>query len=215
MIAHDDIVQPPRVATWLVVLFTSAETEPVEGDLLEEFSNLASRSGAAVARRWYWSQALHSIVHLFTSAFRTAPGSTTAAVIAGFLLGRFLFPLPEKAIFAVLERYSVFDSHFDTYVAFATYGVAIAHVMTSMLVGCFVALIAQRKEMIATITLVVLLVGMTIAASLVWVTRGNAWILWSMLPWNFLDWLATLVGAAIIRSERSALKTRRSERETL
>jgi len=210
MTTHDGIVQPPRTATWLVVLFASEEKDSLQGDLLEEFSDLASRSGAALARRWYWRQALHSIVHLFTSAFRKAPYSTTAAVIAGFLLGRVLFPLPEKAIFAVLERYKVFDGHFDAYVFFATYGIAIAHVVTSMLIGCFVALMAPRKEMIATITLVVLLFGMTSAASLVGVARGNTSMLWSMLPWNFLDWLAMLVGAAIVRSQRSASRTLRS-----
>jgi len=58
MTTHDDMVQPPRTATWLVVMFASEEKDSLEGDLLEEFSDLAARSGAAVARRWYWRQTL-------------------------------------------------------------------------------------------------------------------------------------------------------------
>jgi len=200
----DGFVRPPRIATWLVALFASAEKESLEGDLFEEFSDLASRSGAAVARRWYWRQALQSIVHLSIAAFRATPYSTTAVVIAGLLLGRALFPLTEKGIFAVLERYRVFDTHFDAYVFFATDGLAAAHVVTSMIVGCCVAFTAKRREMMATITLVLLLFGMTCAALLVWVAKGNAFMLWSMLPWNFLDWFAMLVGAAIIQNKRTA-----------
>src|SRR5204862_5771919 len=41
-------VQPPRVAVWLLDLFTHYEqTESIPGDLLEEFSAVASRSGVA------------------------------------------------------------------------------------------------------------------------------------------------------------------------
>ncbi len=40
-----DFVQPPRVAVWLVGLFAPAEeSESITGDLVEEFSQLASRS---------------------------------------------------------------------------------------------------------------------------------------------------------------------------
>jgi hypothetical protein len=191
-------------------MFASAEKESLEGDLFEEFSDLASRSGAAVAQRWYWRQALQSIVHLGIGAYRAAPYSTTAVVIAGFLLGRVLFRLVENEIFAVLERYRVFDTHFGLYVFLTSDGLAAAHVATSMLVGCFVAFVAKGKEMIATITLVLLLFGMTCAASWVWVARGNASMLWSMLPWIFLDWLAMLVGGAFIRIQRTA--SRKSSR---
>src|SRR5207253_2848071 len=47
-------VRPPRIAAWLVDLFTpERQIEAIQGDLLEEFSDLVSRSGAASARRWF------------------------------------------------------------------------------------------------------------------------------------------------------------------
>jgi hypothetical protein len=55
-------LRPPRLAAWLVELFTSVEqAECILGDLAEEFSDLASRSGAVHARRWYWRQSLKTI----------------------------------------------------------------------------------------------------------------------------------------------------------
>jgi len=39
---HASSVQPPRVAVWLLDLFTPSEqTESIPGDLLEEFSDVA------------------------------------------------------------------------------------------------------------------------------------------------------------------------------
>jgi hypothetical protein len=44
-------LQPSRVASWLIELFTPCEqTESISGDLLEEFSDLAPKSGGAYAR---------------------------------------------------------------------------------------------------------------------------------------------------------------------
>ena len=205
MKSQPQFAQPPRAATWLVNLFVPGEDgESVVGDLHEEFSQLASNSGASVAQRWYWRQTLRSIVHLFLSEFRSAPWSTATIVIAGFFLSKILFPLPEKAVVAVIEKYRIFDSHFDLYVFFASDGIALSHVITSMLVGCSIALAARRKEMIATGALALMFCGMTALASLVWIARGNTSMVWSTLPWNFADWIAMLVGAAVIRSRRSA-----------
>ena len=48
-------LQPPRIATWLVNLFAPAEeAASILGDLVEEYSRLASKSGVGVARNWYW-----------------------------------------------------------------------------------------------------------------------------------------------------------------
>ncbi len=55
-------VQPPRIAVWLVDLFTpDKQAESIPGDLLEEFSDLASKSGVAFARRWYWRHSVKTI----------------------------------------------------------------------------------------------------------------------------------------------------------
>lgn len=58
-------VQPPRIAAWLVDLFTPVkQAESIPGDLLEEFLDLTSKLGVARARRWYWRQSLKTIAHL-------------------------------------------------------------------------------------------------------------------------------------------------------
>jgi hypothetical protein len=205
-------VQPPRIAVWLVNLFTPAEeAESILGDLLEEYSHLASKSGVAFARSWYWRQTVKSIAHLAGTGFRVAPWSTAAAVVGGFLLLRFASGLPERAIFAVLHRYQVFEHHFNAYVFFATDGIAIGHVIVSMFVGCIVALAAKGREMVATMTLGLVLCTLGVAAYLVWVARtGDTSILW-MLPWHFADWTAIVIGGAIVRTRRSAATTRPSD----
>lgn len=105
MMSQTDFVQPPSVAVWLVNLFAPAEKgESILGDLTEEYSQLASKSGVAVARRWYWRQTATTVAPLAATGFRAAPWSTAAVVAVGFLLLRFVSGLPERAIFAVLER---------------------------------------------------------------------------------------------------------------
>jgi len=84
---HASSVQPPRVAVWLLDLFTPYEqTESIPGDLLEEFSDVASKSGVANARRWYLRQSVRTILHLVRSGFRVAPWSIAGAVVGGVLL---------------------------------------------------------------------------------------------------------------------------------
>jgi hypothetical protein len=206
MTSQADFVQPPRIATWLVNLFAPAEEgESILGDLLEEFSHLASKSGGAVARSWYWRQTVKTIAHLVGSGLRGAPWSTTAAVVGGFLLLRFVSGLPEQAIFAVLHRYRVFDHHFNAYVFFATDGIAIGHVIASLFVGCMVALAAKGREMVATMALSLVLFAL-IGAALVWVATHRpmdvAWMLWSCA-----DPFAIVVGGTIVRTSRSGATT--------
>jgi hypothetical protein len=197
-------VQPPRLAAWLVDLFTPGEqAESILGDLLEEFSDFALKLGAAFARRWYWRHSVRTIAHMIGNGFRVAPLSTTFTVVAGFLLRRFASGLPEAAIFAVLRRYRLFDHHFNAYVFFASDGIAIGHVMVSMFVGLLVALAAKGREMVATTTLGLVLCAMTAAAAGVWVTEGRNSFLW-MLPWNFADSFAIVIGGVIVRTRRSA-----------
>ena len=211
MTSQGDLVQPPRIATGLVNLFTPSKGgESILGDLLEEFSQLASKSGVVVARRWYWRQTVKTIAHLFFTGFRVAPWSTTAVVVAGFLLFRFVLGLPERAIFAILERYSVFEHHFSAYLFFASTGIDMGRIITSMFVGCIVGLAAKGREMVATMTLGLVLCAMAGAAVLVWVTRGQDFLLWT-LPWQFAGWVAIVIGGAIVRTCRSAATTLRSD----
>jgi len=204
MTSQSDFARAPRIANWLVNLFAAGEeAESLLGDMLEEFSLLASKSGVAFARSWYWRQARKTIAHLVGNAFRVAPWLTAATVIGGLLLNRFVSGLPERTMFAVLHRYQVIDHHFSAYVFFATDGIAIGHVITSMFVGCVVALATKGREMVATMTLGLVLCAMTGAAVLVWVATGQALNLW-MLPWYIGDWFAIVIGGVIVRMRRSA-----------
>jgi hypothetical protein len=200
-------VQPPRLAFWLVNLFTIPDdAEAIMGDLLEEYSCVASKSGVDHARRWYWRQALKTIAHLIYSAYRIAPWSTASAVVGGFLLPGFVIRFvgfPERAIFAVLEKYQVPDKHFNTYVFFATTGIDIGLVIVYLWVGCVIALVAKGREMAAAITLCLIFAGMDGVALFAFVASGHS-LLRSLLPWMFADSFAILIGAAIVRSSRSA-----------
>ena len=190
-----DFVQPPRIAAWLINLFTpSEEEESIPGDLLEEFSQLALKSGASVARSWYWRQTAKTVAHLAAAGFRVAPVSTTAVIVGGFLLRHFVSLLPERVIFAVLQRYPD--------------GIAMGHVIASMFVGCVVAWLAKGREIVATMTLGLVLCAMVVASLFLLAARGNAVTTWVFLPWETADWLAIVVGGVIVRTLRPSEPTR-------
>ncbi|SRR6266446_6783115 len=89
MRAQARFAHPPRIAVWLVDLFIPIEqAESIPGDMLEEFTALASRSGVAAARHWYWRQSVKTIAHLIGSEFRVAPLSIFGIVLGGYLLLR-------------------------------------------------------------------------------------------------------------------------------
>ena len=108
--------KPPRLATWLMDLFTPLEEESIVGDLFEEHSQLASKSGVKFARRWYWRQTAKTIAHMFGAGFRNAPWSTTATVVGGFLLLRLVSGLPNQLLNVITDRYLMFwSTHFQAY----------------------------------------------------------------------------------------------------
>jgi len=198
--------QPPRLAVWLVNLFTIPDdAEAIVGDLLEEFSHLASTSGVVFARRWYWRQALKTIVHLIGTAYRAAPWWTSAGVAGGMLAHRLLWRLVEPTIFAVLVRYQIPEHHFNVYVFFASTGIDIGYLLVFLFVGCIAAFVAKEREMAAATTLSVIFTAMTGVAAVSWVATGHYWILWR-LTWNFADSFAILIGGAIVRTHRSATR---------
>jgi hypothetical protein len=204
MTSPPDLVRPPRLATWLVDLFASTEEESILGDLLEEYSDLASKSGVAFARRWYWRQTMKTIAHLADTGFRVAPWSTAAAVAGGFLLHRFVSGLPDKVLSAVTDRYLMYwSTHFKAYIWMLN-GMLIEHLVLSMFVGCVVALAAKGREMIATMTLALVPCAL-MGGALIWVATHRpldvAWMLWL-----FADPFAIVVGGAIVRTRRSAAK---------
>lgn len=154
---------PPRIASWLMQLFSPNEqAEWITGDLLEEFSYLASKSGVASARRWYWRQTLKTTAYLIANAFRVAPWSILGAVVAGFLLLRFGARLPETVMIAVLRTQRPYSTaHYNLYVFWVTDGIFILRLIESVLIGCIVGTVAKGRELIATTTLSLIVVAIT------------------------------------------------------
>jgi hypothetical protein len=213
MMSRASSVQPPRIAVWLVGLFTpDHDAESIPGDLLEEFSNLASNSGIPFARRWYWRQSVKTIAHLFGAGLRAAPWSTGAAVAGGYLLGSFVHGLPDKVLSAVTDRYlGYWSNHFKAYMFWATDGMWAAHLILSVFVGCMVAFAAKGRELVATMTLAIVLctmVGVAYFASM-----AKHWPMDLALSWILFQCsgpFASIVGAVIVRTFRSAARVRLS-----
>ena len=200
-------VMPPRLAVWFVSLFAyGEEAESVLGDLQEEHTHLALQSVPALARRWYWRQAVKTAAQLAAAGFRRAPWSTTAVITGGFLLRRLTARLVEPAIFGVLDRYQVFERHYDVYRFFASTGIDLGHIISFLLVGFAVALAAKGREMVTTMTLALVFGAMTVLAAVVWVSSGDAAFLWR-LPWFFTDSFVVVLGGAIVHSRRFPAST--------
>lgn len=151
--------QPPRLAVWLVNLFTPYEqAESIPGDLLEEFSDLALKSGPTFAGRWYWRHSVKTVAYLIGSGFRVAPWRIVGAVLMGHLLLWYGLHLPEKAIVAVLRIYPVHPNYdhkniVALWMFWVPLGIQVGWVIVAMFVGCLVAAAAKSREMVATMTL--------------------------------------------------------------
>ena len=215
MTLQPHFVQPPRVANWLVELFTHDDhAESIPGDLLEEFSAVASRAGTAAARRWYWRQSGKTIAHLIVGGFRDAPWTIVGAAVAGFLLRWSGAQLPAELVVAFLRKYPVYPNYDhknirDLWMFWVPNAIFIGDLLQSMLIGAVIAIAAKGKEMLATITLVLVLSAMTGAALWVMVVGGHIWIPWMMVL-NLSSWFAIVAGGAIVRTRRLRAATRRS-----
>jgi hypothetical protein len=202
--------RPPHLATWLVELFASVgQAESILGDLHEEFSEIAAKSGVVSARLWYWRQTAKTTAHLFGAAFRAAPWSVAAAVFVGLVLRRFTFALPDDIISAVLRAQRPYSNlHYGFYVWQITYGIPLAHAIMSMFVGCLIALFAKRREMVSTMTLALLLCALIGAAVVRVASLGPLDVVW--LRWSFADPCVTILGGVIVREFRLLLARRHS-----
>ncbi len=199
--------QPPRLAVGLLNLFAlPEEAESILGDLIEEFSTLVTKSGVSVARRWYWRQTLKTLPELAGIAFRTAPLLISGAIVGGFLLRKLLGPLVEPAIHAVLDRYQTYEHHFRAYLFFASTGIDIGHLITFFFIGLMVALAARKREMVATMTLVLFYAAMAVVAYglQVKILGHSAALL--RLTWNSADFIAIVIAGAIVRTRRLSAK---------
>lgn len=80
-----------------------------------------------------------------------------------------------------------------------------AHLVAALLVGCVIALAVKGREMVATITLALVLCSL-IGSAMVWMaTHLPLDIVWML--WSFADPFAIVVGGAIVRTRRSAAIT--------
>ena len=148
MMSHSSPVPPPQLAAWLMDMFSPHhQAEAIPGDLTEEFSGIAVQYGVVYARRWYWRQAIRTIGHLFGGGFRSV--RLLISVLGAGLLGI-------CGIYEILQRYQVYF-YIHPHAFWVIYTIVIAFLIP-MTMGFLAAIIAKGKEMIAALTLS-LLVG--------------------------------------------------------
>ena len=211
-------VHPPRLAVWLVDLFTpGSQAEAIPGDLLEEFSQVASKSGAAFARRWYWRQSVRTVAHLIGSGFRVAPWSIVGAVLGGYVLLWFGASLPERAIAAVLafRRHHVTPYYtwqqVQAHMFWLNNGILIVHLLMSLFIGCTVAAAAKGREIAATMTLGLVSPVITSVLFLLLDTRyvpPNPTFLSKIADLQIDSCIMIVIGGVIVRESRSAMSRR-------
>jgi hypothetical protein len=160
MMSQRRLPQPPRVASWLVDLLSpDKQAESIAGDLLEEFSELAPKSGIAFARRWYWRQTVKSIAHLIGTGFRVAPWSIVGGIVGGYLLLGYGFGLPEKVIVAVLDfrRHNVMPYYswpqIQAHIFWLNGGILLGRLLLSLIIGCIVSMTVKGRELVVTMML--------------------------------------------------------------
>src|SRR6266581_1826194 len=219
MTRQTSAVRPPLIAAWLVDLVAPrGHSESIPGDLLEEFSDLAAKSGLDSARRWYWRQSVRTIAHLIGAGFRVAPWTIAGAVVIGFSLLRFGSGLPEQVIVGVLHfrRHHVTPYYtwpqVQTYLFWLNSGIWIGHLLLSLFIGCFVAVVARGSEMVAATALGLLCGAMNGVDLLVLVARHspeNAYMAPFMVH-QFASSIMIVIGGVIVRESRSAMARRTS-----
>jgi hypothetical protein len=206
-------LQPPRIARWLLTLFTPAEvTESIVGDLLEEFSGLVIKSDLAFARRWYWRQTLRTIAHAGGNGVSSAPWLMLGVILGGLWLIGFATRSSAHAMQTFLDAHRLYESHPNAYLFWSKFPLEIGRIIICGLVGAIVALAAKRMEIIAVIAVSLLQIALFFAAVVAVIARGEAWFQWFivMLQWNGLCSIATVVGGAIVRTCRYRTATRSS-----
>jgi hypothetical protein len=184
------------------------QAESIPGDLLEEFSDIALKSGATLARRWYRRQTVKTIAYLIGSGFRFAPWRITGAVLMGRLLLWYGLMLPEKLIVAVLRVYPIYpDYDHKNVVALWMFWVPLAiqigWIIVAMFIGSLVAMVAKGREMVATMTLgLTFLAPRMVGVVIFWPPKfSQADIFLAFI-------VAFVVGGGIVRKLRLAVLTR-------
>jgi hypothetical protein len=201
-------VRPPLVAVWLLHLFIPyGQSESITGDLLEEFSDLAPKSGVAYARRWYWLQSVKTTAHLIGTGFRVALWHIAGAMFVGYLFGWCCYFLVERIVDAMLHAYHVY-AHVDAHAFWLIYAILLECLIGPMLVGIVVGLVARGREMIATTTMGLLNVvggGVSLIRNFRFFHEPNtAAFLQPLLVAIFVTPVLIVVGGGIVRKIRLA-----------
>ena|SRR5882724_3236982 len=208
------IVQRPRIAVWLVGLFIVEEQTGMQQQILDErFSDMASRCGTGRARRWYWSQSVKTIAGLVARGFRTAPWLIVITALSGALLLQFITGNLQRVImeFISLLNHHVmpyYDSkHAASHLFWMYYAVLVGSLLASLIIGSLVAMVAKRREMIATMTLSFVSLIMTV--TIFWESVAMHYSVDpGLFPKIFADQLSAsfliVIGGIFVRETRSA-----------
>jgi hypothetical protein len=204
--------RPPPVAFWFVSLVVSGPSaEALLGDLLEEFCDLSTRRGVAVARRWFWRQSLKTIPYCVAAAFRAAPAQIAGAVLLGLVLRRFVFSNPESVVVAILRTQTPYSNlHYGFYVWLITWGLEIVAVVEALLLGCAVAAFAKGREIVATLAMSAVSAVFFAVACLLLLRHltVNLAAPWPLLLLNLENWIAIVLGGVLVRKFRARPDTR-------
>ena len=207
--SHASGVQPPRTAVWLIDLFVLEEqAESIPGDLLEEFSERALRSGVASARRWYWRQSIKAAVDLAVAGVHDSPLLIVSIMLVGYLLLGFCLSMPERIIDAVIHyfQHGVVSYWSGTWLFWFNTAILSGRFVVSLFIGCIVAYIAKRREIIAGISLGVVWAVVGAIFTLQWIIRYWPDSLVFMNPWTvtFIPAaIGVVTGATFVRVARS------------
>ena len=146
-------VQPPAIAVWLIDLFIpERQNESVKGDLLEEFSSLATKFNGPTARNWYWRHSTKTVAHLI---FRTPWIIATALLSGYFVLMNATNVFMERTILPGVSSADIY------------WGTITATSFASLTASWVLAMIAKGRELVATILLAWLFVVSTVASELI------------------------------------------------
>jgi len=152
---HISSVQPPRIAVWLLDLFTPYEqSESIPGDLFEEFSEVVAKSGVAYARGWYWRQSMRTDLHLVRCGFRAAPWSMAGAVVARVLLVQLGEAFCHWGIVKWIDSWGR-HVHGLSQSGMLFYNIVLylPHLTALMLIGRAIAVACKSREMLVTLAL--------------------------------------------------------------
>jgi hypothetical protein len=204
--------RPPSLAIWLTTLFTpSTQADAVLGDLSEEFSQIASTAGRALARRWYWRQSVKTIAHFYAAGLRVKPGLIMFCIAMGFLLHCWGNGLSYRMSGEILSRYLVYK-FIPPHTFALLYTIAIP-LLLDIGVGYVVAVAAKNRGMVVAVTLSLVVGTMQGLLLVQFLTRFPQWNTpYLRLP--FMSMVANTLIAPVMIAIGGALQSRGAFRKS-